>query len=52
MALDVQLILLEPTDIEFLARSTALELTSNVLFVVTHDPVDVDPWSAGAIQTE
>lgn len=38
VTLDLQLILLEPRDIELLSRSAPLELTSNVFVVVTDNP--------------
>lgn len=38
MALEVELVLLEPRDVELLARGAALELTSDVLLVVADDP--------------
>jgi hypothetical protein len=38
MALDVELVLLEPRNIELLASSAALELTRNILFVVSNNP--------------
>ena len=38
MALEVELVLLEPGDVEFLARGAALELAGNVFLVVTDDP--------------
>lgn len=38
MAFDVEFILLEPGDVEFLTGGTALELTSNVLLIVADDP--------------
>lgn len=38
MALEVELILLEPRDVEFLTRRAALELAGNVLLVVADDP--------------
>jgi hypothetical protein len=38
MTLEVQLVLLEPADVEFLARGTALELACNVLLVVADNP--------------
>ncbi len=37
MALQVELILLEPGDIELLAGGAALELASDVLFVVAYN---------------
>lgn len=41
MTLEVQFVLLEPADVEFLAGSTALELSGNILLVVAHDSTDV-----------
>jgi hypothetical protein len=38
MTLDVELVLLEPRNIELLASSAALELTRDVLFVVSNNP--------------
>lgn len=38
MALDVELVLLQPRDVELLASSAALELTCDVLFVVSNNP--------------
>ena len=38
MALDFQLVLLEPRHVQFLSGSTALELTGDVLVVVTDNP--------------
>lgn len=38
MALDVELVLLEPRDVELLASGAALELTRDVLFVVSNNP--------------
>lgn len=38
VALEINLVLLEPADVEFLARSATTELASKVLFVVTDDP--------------
>jgi hypothetical protein len=35
MSLDLQLVLLQPRDIEFLAGGTALELTGDILVVVS-----------------
>lgn len=37
MALDLELVLLQPGDVQFLARGTALELTGDVLVVVAND---------------
>lgn len=37
VAFDVEFVLLEPGDVEFLAGCTALELTVNVFFVVFDD---------------
>lgn len=37
MALDVELVLLEPRDVELLASGAALELTRDVLFVVSNN---------------
>lgn len=39
MTLEVELVLLEPGDIELLARGAALQLSGDVLFVITDDPV-------------
>lgn len=39
VALEVELVLLEPGDIELLARGAALQLSGNVLFVIPHDSV-------------
>lgn len=39
MALQFDLVLLEPADVELLARGAALELPTDVLFVVTNDSV-------------
>lgn len=41
MTLEVKLILLEPGDIQFLSSTSALELPSNVFFVVPDDPIIV-----------
>ena len=41
VALEVQLVLLEPADIEFLAGCSTLELSSNVLLVVANDSTGV-----------
>lgn len=38
MALDVQLVLLEPGDVELLTAGAALQLADNVFLVVPHDP--------------
>jgi hypothetical protein len=38
VALEVYLILLQPADIELLARSATLKLSSDVFLVVTNDP--------------
>ncbi len=38
MAFEVKLILLKPGDVKFFAGRTALELTVDVLLVVSHDP--------------
>jgi hypothetical protein len=40
VTLDIQFILLEPTDVELLSRGSALELSANVFFVVTDDSAD------------
>jgi hypothetical protein len=37
MALKIQFILFEPGDIKFLSRGSTLELTCNVLFIVTNN---------------
>ena len=50
MTLQIQLVLLEPRDVELLSRSTALKLTGNVLLVITDNPArDVrdDEYSLG-----
>lgn len=39
MTLEVELVLLEPGDIELLARGAALQLSRDVLLVITDDPV-------------
>jgi hypothetical protein len=39
MALELELVLLEPADVEFLAGSAALELARDVLLVVADNPV-------------
>lgn len=39
MSLEVKLVLLEPADVELLARSAALELASDVFLVVAYDPM-------------
>lgn len=39
MTLEVKLILLEPGDIQFLSCTSALELPSNIFFVVPDDPI-------------
>ena len=39
MAAELQLVLLEPRDVEFLARCAALELSGDIFLVVTDDPV-------------
>ena len=38
VALEVELVLLEPRDVELLARCTALQLTVDVLVVVADNP--------------
>ena len=38
MAFKVKLVLLKPRDVEFFAGRAALELTVDVLFIVSHDP--------------
>ena len=38
MAFEVKLIFLEPRDVEFLAGSAALELTIDILLIVSYDP--------------
>ena len=53
MTLEVHLVLLEPADVELLSRSSTLELSRNVLFVVANDsmpelarsPLLVSPYS-------
>lgn len=48
MALDIQLVLLEPADIELLSRSASLKLSGNVLFVIANDSVKVElVWKTG-----
>ena len=37
VAFEVQLILLEPANVEFLTTGAALELACNVLFIITDD---------------
>lgn len=39
VALEIELVLLEPGDIELLARGTALQLPRDILLVITDDPV-------------
>lgn len=39
MALEVQLILFEPGDVELLTAGASLELADNIFLVVTHNPV-------------
>lgn len=39
VALEVELVLLEPGDVELLARSAALQLPGDVLLVVADDPI-------------
>lgn len=39
MALDLQLVLLQPRDVQFLPRGAALELAGDVLVVVADDPI-------------
>lgn len=59
VALEVELVLLEPADVEFLAGGAALELTRNVLFVVADDPVCrqywlflfSSPWPSGVLNS-
>lgn len=46
VTLQVELVLLEPRDIELLPGGAALELAGNVLFVVAYDPVGEDAESA------
>lgn len=41
VALDLKLVLLQPRHVEFLPGGTALELTGNVLVVVTDDTVEM-----------
>lgn len=38
MTLDVELVLLEPRDVQLLASGAALELTRDVLLVVSNNP--------------
>lgn len=45
VALEVYLVLLQPANIELLARSATLELSSDVFFVITDNP-NVDIKSA------
>lgn len=40
VALEVHLVLLEPADVELLSRGAALELASEVLFVVSNDSIE------------
>lgn len=40
MTLEVELVLLEPGDVQFLTRGSPLELAGYVLLVVADDPVD------------
>lgn len=39
MTLDLQLVLLQPRDVQFLSRGAALELAGDILIIVTDDPV-------------
>lgn len=39
VTLEVQLVLLEPADVQLLARASTLELSRNVLFVVTNNSI-------------
>lgn len=41
MALEVELVLLEPGDVELLSSGTTLELAGNVFLVITNDPITV-----------
>lgn len=52
MALHVQLILFKPANVELLTRGAAFELTRNILFIITHDSIKIDNWSAAALQDE
>lgn len=38
MALDIQLVLLEPGDVELLTAGATLQLADNIFLVVPHDP--------------
>jgi hypothetical protein len=38
VALEVELVLLEPGDVEFLSGGAAVELTGDVFLIVTNDP--------------
>lgn len=38
VTLQIELVLLQPADVEFLPRGAALELPGNVFFVITDDP--------------
>lgn len=38
MALEVYLVLLQPADVELLARSATPKLSTDVFFVITDDP--------------
>lgn len=49
MALDVELVLLEPRNIELLARGAAFELASDVLLIISHDPVRANQYTAGIL---
>lgn len=45
VTLQIELVLLEPGDIELLSRGATLELAGNVLLVVAYDPVREDARS-------
>jgi hypothetical protein len=46
VALDVELVLLEPRNVELLARSTTLQLAGDVLLVVSNNPGEKSKQSA------
>lgn len=52
VTLEVQLILFKPADIEFLARGTTLELPSDVLFIITDDPMGRKSVAGSAVIVE
>lgn len=39
MAFEIEFVLFEPRDVEFLARGSALELSGDVFLVVSNNPV-------------